>query len=706
VWTVPEGVFVAEFDLVGGGGGNTLTSQAELGGRGGILRASMAVTPGDTYYVHVGGRGLSSFSGGLGGINGGGDGGGGTHPGGGGGGATDIRHGADDLAHRILVAGGGGGNGGPGSTVDLGSPSGGAGGSDGNGIFGSSTAGGGNGGGGGTATAGGPGGFENPSDANQNGVTGTSGVGGTGGTAPGAFSTGGGGGGGGGGWFGGGGGAGADTFQYAGGGGGGGSGYAASGITVISRGQTSTAVDGSVTIRYTITDTPPTISGDPPATVAVGEDVEFFYTRHGTPVPTVSYTGDLPPGLTLTAYGLLSGTPTTTGTYNWTATVENSSGTDDIDSTMTVVDPFAPTITGSPPTSGIVGDAVDFTYTVTGAPAPTFMQAGALPPGLALEGAHLHGTLTTPGIYQFTVTVTNSEGSASVDSTIGVVGEEPVLDWTPPTGTVGEEFGPAAMDASGIPFPHCTLGASTPPGLSLDAGSCTWSGTPTEAGSFPVTVIATNPLGSDSWAGQIVVQEPAGDPATISGSPPVGAVPEPYSYAFTVGGDPAATVSLLSGSLPPGLTLSSAGVLSGTATKAGSYPFTVQADNGFGTPATDAVTLTIQPWATVSAVNVGTREGRSGLTPLTFTVVLSRASTLPISVHWQTGNGTAVAARDYVAGSGYLSFPAGQTTRTVTVMVRGDRLREANEYFLLKLRSPSPAVKGDNVARGTIINDD
>jgi len=66
-----------------------------------------------------------------------------------------------------------------------------------------------------------------------------------------------------------------------------------------------------------------------------------------------------------------------------------------------------------------------------------------------------------------------------------------------------------------------------------------------------------------------------------------------YTYTFTASGYPAPTFSLTSGSLPPGLILSSAGVLSGTPTTTGTYSGTITASNGVGTNAMENFTITI-----------------------------------------------------------------------------------------------------------------
>jgi len=78
--------------------------------------------------------------------------------------------------------------------------------------------------------------------------------------------------------------------------------------------------------------------------------------------------------------------------------------------------------------------------------------------------------------------------------------------------------------------------------------------------------------------------------ASISGSPPPASVGAPYAFQFTVGGYPKVRASKV-GKLPTGLTLSGAGVLSGTPTKAGTYTVTVRASDssGSGTDTTNLV---------------------------------------------------------------------------------------------------------------------
>jgi hypothetical protein len=53
-----------------------------------------------------------------------------------------------------------------------------------------------------------------------------------------------------------------------------------------------------------------------------------------------------------------------------------------------------------------------------------------------------------------------------------------------------------------------------------------------------------------------------------------------------------------------------------------------------------------------------------------------------------------------------LTFPAGTTTRTITVQINGDALVEGDETLLVNLASPSNATIADAQGQGTIVNDD
>jgi hypothetical protein len=99
-------------------------------------------------------------------------------------------------------------------------------------------------------------------------------------------------------------------------------------------------------------------------------------------------------------------------------------------------------------------------------------------------------------------------------------------------------------------------------------------------------------------------------------------------------------------------------------------------------------------------------EGHTGAGAATFTVTLSAASSQPITVAYATTAGTATAGSDYLAASGTLTFGPGETSKTVTVLVNGDRLAEPNETFFVNLSSPTNASVSDGQGIGTIMDDE
>ena len=89
----------------------------------------------------------------------------------------------------------------------------------------------------------------------------------------------------------------------------------------------------------------------------------------------------------------------------------------------------------------------------------------------------------------------------------------------------------------------------------------------------------------------------------------------------------------------------------------------------------------------------------------TFTVSLSRAALVPISVTYATSNLSAFAGTDYVAASGSLTFAAGETSRTVIVSTLADAATESDEAFQMRVVSVSGASIGSPSAATATIKD-
>ncbi len=112
------------------------------------------------------------------------------------------------------------------------------------------------------------------------------------------------------------------------------------------------------------------------------------------------------------------------------------------------------------------------------------------------------------------------------------------------------------------------------------------------------------------------------------------------------------------------------------------------------------------PLPTLSILDGSVREGNKGSTSLNLTVTLSKASAEKVTVDYATSSGTALANSDYYGSHGTVTFQPGQTSRSLTILVRPDRKREPNETFTVTLSNPVGATIADGTATATILNDD
>ncbi|MBN6152033.1 autotransporter domain-containing protein [Xanthomonas sp. AmX2] len=323
------------------------------------------------------------------------------------------------------------------------------------------------------------------------------------------------------------------------------------------------------------------------------------------PYSFVISAGALPAGLTLSAAGVLSGTPTASGSFNFTATATDSGGSPTSGNRAYALVVASPTLTL--PATALAGGTAGQAYTAainpaTGGIAPyTYtLSAGALPAGVTVNSATgaLGGTPTVAGTFAFALTATDSTtgtaGQASQSYSLSIV--SPTLTIAPPTlpgGTAGSAYS-QALSASGgtAPYAFAISAGALPAGLTL-SGAGLLAGTPTVAGSFAFTATVTDAGGfTATQAYTLAIASPtlAIAPPTL----PAGTVGSPYSQALSASGGTAPySYSVSAGTLPAGLTLTSAGVLAGTPTTAGSAAFTLGVADANGFAAAQAYTVAI-----------------------------------------------------------------------------------------------------------------
>jgi hypothetical protein len=109
----------------------------------------------------------------------------------------------------------------------------------------------------------------------------------------------------------------------------------------------------------------------------------------------------------------------------------------------------------------------------------------------------------------------------------------------------------------------------------------------------------------------------------------------------------------------------------------------------------------------IAVADASVSEGNRGTKTLLMTVRLNHASEQGVTVNYQTADGTAlVSNRDYVRTSGTLTFQPGETSKTISISITGDRKREPNETFTVQLSNAVGATISDGVGTATIVNDD
>ena len=123
-----------------------------------------------------------------------------------------------------------------------------------------------------------------------------------------------------------------------------------------------------------------------------------------------------------------------------------------------------------------------------------------------------------------------------------------------------------------------------------------------------------------------------------------------------------------------------------------------------------SVLINDQVWAPlppdVSVSDATVTEGNTGALSASFTVSLSAPTNVDVTVHYQTVDVTALAGSDYAAASGTVTIPAGQTSKTFTVPIIGDRLAEPTETFAVQLSAPTNATIHDVWGTGTIVDNE
>jgi hypothetical protein len=418
----------------------------------------------------------------------------------------------------------------------------------------------------------------------------------------------------------------------------------------------------------------PFITSADTTTFTEGSPGSFTVTATGSPAPTFGETGALPTGVTLDpTTGVLSGTPTQSGTFPITLTATNGVGSPFVqDFSLDVSAGGAPAITSANNTTFTEGTAGTFTVTATGSPAPTFGETGALPTGVTLNSTSgvLSGTPTQSGAFPLTITATNGIGTPANQSFTLKVDAAPAI--TSANNTTFTEGSPGSFTVTATGYPTPALGESgaLPTGVGFDAATGVLSGTATATGSFPITFTASNGVGTEASL-------------TVSGAPTITSANHtafvsgtPGSFEVTAVGSPTPTIAE-SGALPTGVIFDTVtDLLSGTSTANGSYPITFTASNGTLPNAVQSFTLIIGTVPAITSANNTTfTEGSPG----TFTVTTTGSPTPTLGEEGALPSGVT-----FVAATGVLSgTPAASGSFPITLTATNGIGTPATQEFTL-----------------------
>jgi uncharacterized repeat protein (TIGR03803 family) len=334
---------------------------------------------------------------------------------------------------------------------------------------------------------------------------------------------------------------------------------------------------------------PPLISGDASAVFTPGESSVYVPTVEAYADTSWTISGTLPPGLVFDpTSGTISGTPFGSdppGVY--VITITPTGGTPQT-VTITIAGPTS--ITSPASATGSVG--TPFTYAITASGSPTSFSASSLPSWLSVNvitGA-ITGTPPSAGIFDFSVTASNSAGTSSQQVALNVTGGNSsvpaISNPLAVTATEGVAFS-YAIPAANNPTSFSAL--SVPATLNFNPISGSISGIPSEPGTYKIPVAATNGSGtSNSVLALTVLAIPA--PVITSSLTASGVLQSPFSYQIAATG----TVSDYNATgLPAGLSIdTTTGLIAGTPTASGTFPVTISAGNGTGTD-TKTLSLTI-----------------------------------------------------------------------------------------------------------------
>ncbi|MCW1926476.1 putative Ig domain-containing protein [Luteolibacter arcticus] len=229
----------------------------------------------------------------------------------------------------------------------------------------------------------------------------------------------------------------------------------------------------------------------------------FEYEIIATKEPTSYGAVGLPPGLTIdTTTGVISGTPTTVGSYSVTISATDGMGTDTATLTIRI---GVPSITSTTIASG--STTASFSYQIIATQTPTAYGAANLPAGLSVNTTTglISGTPTTAGTSNVVLTATNAAGTGSKVLVLTITAPPSITSALTKSGTTNVAF---SYQITATPAATSYTASPLPAGLTFSTTTGLISGTPTVAAVTNVTITATNTGGTDTETLVITISAP------------------------------------------------------------------------------------------------------------------------------------------------------------------------------------------------------
>jgi hypothetical protein len=349
----------------------------------------------------------------------------------------------------------------------------------------------------------------------------------------------------------------------------------------------------SQTVTVTVLPAIPVINSSLNVSAPVGQ--LFRYRITATHTPTAFTATPLPDGITLDpATGWISGLPTTAGVTSVALTAANASHTGSATLTLTIT-PAVPVITSAATARARAGEP--FGYQITATNAPTSFAVANLPAGLVVSpttGA-ISGSPQAAGTAVLQLQATNVSGTGLAPFTLTIdPGTVPPTITSAPFAS-GKVSVPFAFQVQATQSPTGFAAAGLPNGLNIHPATGLITGTPLEAGDFPVALTASNAGGSgpvQTWL--LRINPPAGVPVITSAATAGGPRGTAFSFQITATNSP--TLYTVNPALPANLTLNPAtGLISGVPAAGGIFTVNLTAANILGGSAPRPLVLTIGP---------------------------------------------------------------------------------------------------------------